>query len=115
MCCLKCGKETSSNQAFCEHCLEGMSNYPVKPDTVITLPHRPATDPQKKQASRKRVIQPEEQLAAMHRLIRRLIAALVVVTVLFALSAAGFVYTYKNNENTPAVGRNYTIDPGRRP
>lgn len=115
MYCLKCGKETTSNQAFCNHCQEGMDNYPVKPDAVITLPHRSEENIQKKQSSRKRAMQMEEQLRVMHRLIRRLIAALIAVTVLFALSAAGLAYSYKNNENTPAVGRNYTIDTGRHP
>lgn len=91
-----------------------MADYPVKPDIKVHLPHRAESAVPKKQ-SRKRQLQPEEQLAIMHRMIRRLIAALVVVTALFVLSAAGLAYTYKNNENTPTVGRNYTINTGRRP
>lgn len=91
-----------------------MADYPVKPDTKVHLPHRPQTAAPKKQ-SRKRQLQPEEQLALMHRMIRRLIAALVVVTVLFVLSAAGLAYTYKNSEAAPTIGRNYTINTGRRP
>ena len=114
MYCLKCGKETEDSHIFCQHCLSVMDDYPVKPDTKVHLPHREAAAVPKKQP-RKRPLQPEEQLAQMHRLVRRLIAALVAVTVLFALSAAGLAYTYKNSENTPTVGRNYTINTGRRP
>lgn len=112
--CLKCGKETEDSHIFCDSCLRIMSDYPVKPETKVQLPHRTEAASPKKQP-RKRALQPEEQLAQLHRLIRRLIAALVAVTVLFVLSAAGLLYTYKNNDNTPTVGRNYTINTGRRP
>ena len=109
MYCLKCGKETGDTQIFCDRCLSVMSDYPVKTDVKVQLPHRSDAAAPKKQ-SRKRPLQPEEQLALMHRLVRRLIAALVAVTVLFMLSAAGLAYTYKNRETLPAIGRNYTID-----
>lgn len=114
MYCLKCGKETEGSHIFCSRCLSVMSDYPVKPDTKVHLPHRPEATSPKKQ-SRKRALQPEEQLAQLHRLVRRLIAALVAVTILFVLSAAVLAYTIKNNDNTPTVGRNYTIDTGRQP
>ena len=112
--CLKCGKETAGNQLFCEGCLKVMENYPVKPDITVQLPQRPKAASSKQ--PRKRALQPEEQLVLMHRLVRRLIVALVVVSVLFALSAAGLVRTYKNKEAVPAtVGRNYTVGSGRNP
>jgi len=114
MYCLKCGKETAEEHIFCDSCLEVMAEYPVKPETKVHLPHRPEVQAAKKQP-RKRVLQPEEQLALLHRLVRRLIVALVAVTVLFALSAAGLLHTFINDDNTPTVGRNYTIDTGRRP
>ena len=107
MSCLKCGKKTENEQAFCNHCLEEMAKHPVKPDTVITLPRQ---NRNKTQVSRKRPLQPEEQLLAMHRLVRRLIAALIAVTILFILSAAGLVYNYKNSEAPPTIGRNYTTN-----
>ena len=114
MYCLKCGKETEDSHIFCQHCLNVMADYPVKPETKVHLPHRSEAQAAKKQP-RKRPLQPEEQLAQMHRLVRRLIAALVAVTVLFALSAVGLLHTYINDDNTPTAGRNYTIDTGRRP
>lgn len=112
--CLKCGKETADNQVFCDGCLNVMTNYPVKPDVKVSLPHRAeATTPKKH--PHKRVLPPEEQLVSMHRLVRRLIAALALVSVLFCLSAAGLAYTYLNSQALPAVGRNYTIDTTSQP
>ncbi len=114
MYCLKCGKETSDKQVFCDHCLGVMADYPIKPNAKVHLPHRTEASTPKKQA-RKRPMQPEEQLAAMQQLVRRLLAALIAVTVLFALTAAGLAYTYKNSDTLSTVGRNYTINTGRRP
>lgn len=114
MYCLKCGKETAGKQVFCDHCLGVMSDYPVKADAKVSLPHRTEAAIPKKQ-SRKRPMLPEEQLAAMQQLVRRLLAALIAVTVLFVLTAAGLAYTYKNSDTLPTVGRNYTIDTNRRP
>ena len=40
MSCLRCGRETSENQVFCQSCLTVMESQPVKPDTPIQLPNR---------------------------------------------------------------------------
>ena len=40
MSCMKCGKEVSEGQVFCEECLTEMERYPVKPGTPVLLPHR---------------------------------------------------------------------------
>lgn len=111
--CLKCGKKTTENQQFCDSCLTGMNDYPIKLDAKVHLPHRPKASSPKQ--PRKRALQPEEQLVLMHRLVRRLIVALIVVTVLFILSAAGLVHSYKNNDEAPTIGRNYTVGAGRNP
>ena len=113
MSCLKCGKETKDNKVFCDSCLSAMADYPVKPDAVITLPRRPAETEIK--PVRKRPMQPEEQLAIMHKRVRRLIAALSAVTVLLALSVAALIHTYKNDQPESTVGHNYMINTGRRP
>ena len=41
MSCMKCGKEVSEGQVFCQECLEEMEKYPVKPGTAVLLPNRP--------------------------------------------------------------------------
>ena len=101
---------------FCENCLGGMSDYPIKPDAKVSLPHRDAPTAPKKHVPRKRVQPPEEQLEALHKLARRLIVALITVTVLFCLSAAALIHNYRGEANQlPAIGRNYTIDPTQGP
>ena len=38
--CMKCGVEIPEQQVFCDHCLQIMEQYPVKPDAHIHLPKR---------------------------------------------------------------------------
>ena len=38
--CLRCGRETASEQIFCLDCQAEMEKYPVKPGTVVQLPQR---------------------------------------------------------------------------
>ncbi len=114
MSCLKCGKETAGNQVFCDNCLCVMELHPIKPDAKVSLPHREeAVIPRK--STRKRAQSPEEQLTSLHRLVRRLIVALALVSLLFCLCAAALAYTYLSSKDLPVVGRNYTIDTTQQP
>ena len=112
MYCLKCGKEIAEQQVFCESCLTGMADYPVKPDVKVTLPHRTESTIS---YPRKRPPQPEEQLFAMRRQVRRLRMALACFAALLAISVAALLYTYNNGETTPTIGRNYMIDTTSQP
>ena len=69
MVCLKCGKNTTNEQVFCDQCLAVMDNYPVKPDIHIQLPNRAA---HKKSSKKKRTPSPEEQVLLLRRKQRRL-------------------------------------------
>ena len=53
--CLKCGRETSSEQCFCQDCLLDMEKYPVKPGTVIQLPKRREGSASRKNTKRRSV------------------------------------------------------------
>ena len=110
--CIKCGKETADNRIFCEGCLGTMADYPIQADAKVTLPHREEAVTPKKQP-RKRTV--EELLESSRRLNRRLITALVAVSVLFALSVTALIYTYDSGDQLPTIGRNYTIDTTRQP
>ncbi len=110
--CLKCGKETDSQQSFCESCLKTMDAYPINADAKVILPNRPAFV---KTAARKRPPQPEELLAAMQRKLRRALTALAVVCLLLGLSVAALIYTYQNSETPPVIGRNYNIVTSEQP
>ena len=40
MSCMRCGKDTTENNIFCNECLADMERHPVKPGTPILLPDR---------------------------------------------------------------------------
>lgn len=88
MYCLKCGKDTVGARVFCDACLEGMSQYPVKPDTVVILPRRESQTSVKKQSARKRPAPPEEQVVQLRRQLRHARIALAVLFLLLSLTAA---------------------------
>ena len=109
--CLKCGKETEDNRNFCDRCRDTMRNYPVRMDAQVHLPHRPQASQVKKQTNRKKAPTPEEQILAMQRMIRRLIVALLAVSLLFVLCVAALIHNHKETEAAPtAIGRNYTVE-----
>ena len=68
--CMKCGRDTENEQVFCESCREIMAKYPVKPGTVVQLPHRDQQI-QKKQTIRRHVtLSVEEQIKRLRRSVR---------------------------------------------
>lgn len=107
--CLKCGKETKNEQVFCPQCLAVMETYPVKPDVHIQLPKHTDRVLSKKSGKKRRVSSPEEQIAHLRRRNRRLIAALLAMTLL--LGAAGYllVQASVSTEDTE-LGKNYTFE-----
>ena len=104
--CLKCGRETREGQVFCDQCLEVMEKYPVKPRTPVLLPRR--TQEQTAKKPRRKPAPPvEEQMERLHKLNRRLIIALCVVTLL--LMAAGCLSVrYLMDKKPFRPGQNYS-------
>lgn len=84
--CLKCGRETPSEQVFCHDCLLEMEKHPVKPGTVVLLPRQRDTAAQKK-AQKRRTIPLEEQVKVLKRRVRILTAAALLFAVLMLLFA----------------------------
>lgn len=75
MYCLRCGRDTESEQVFCADCLENMDKYPIKPGTIVQLPRRASSTAQKKQV-RRRSLSPEEQVVQLKVTVRTLLAIL---------------------------------------
>lgn len=110
--CMKCGKEISEEQVFCEDCLAVMEQYPVKPDTPVQIPKRPARQEKKhtRQFSQKEIIRKQS------RKIRML--TWVVVVLFAALCLVGGLFLKQlTSGSTPAInplgshgplGQNYT-------
>lgn len=111
MYCLKCGKETTDSQVFCDVCLQSMERYPIKPGTAVHLPHRGQPAAVKKQPHRKRSLTPEEQVVQLKGMVKRLVVALAVLSVVLCLATGMLVHNLLDEPSTPVVGRNYTIEP----
>lgn len=116
MYCLKCGKETRENQVFCEECLKDMEKCPVKPGTAIQLPQRTGKPQAKRPGHKPRSLPPEEEVARLRKLVRRLTAALVALALALCVVAAALAHTLLNQSDNSHVGRNYTaINSGQQP
>jgi len=82
--CMKCGRETTGEQVFCDTCLQTMAKYPVKPGIAVKLPQR--RDPSAYRRSiKRRTVNPEEQLRILKKRARRLTLALLLCIALIAL------------------------------
>lgn len=113
--CLKCGQETQDDQVFCQHCLEKMEEYPVKPGTAIHLPNRAPDSASKRIVRRKRAPSLEDQLAHMKTMVHRLAILAVVLGFALAICAALLCRGYLVSQVTKLTGRNYTIQTSETP
>ena len=103
--CMKCGRETPSDQVFCEECLAEMEKYPVKPGTVVLLPRRRENSSVKK-LSKRRIIPLEDQVKVLKKRVRVLTITLIIALILLS---AGGVYMVKHlSEKHFKPGQNYT-------
>jgi len=102
--CMKCGVEVQGDAAFCEKCLAEMEKYPVRPNTVVQIPHRPATVKKVHQ----RHVPPEEQVAALRKRCRRLTAWLIVAWLMIIGLAATLGITTYELDVQRWLGQNYS-------
>lgn len=108
MYCLKCGRDTKSEQVFCEACVDGMAQYPVKPGTPVNLPRR-APQPPRRPVRRQRILSVEEQLAGVRRTNRKQKWWITVLLILVIVLSTVLVHQMMKPADTDVVGRNYTI------
>lgn len=107
MLCMKCGREISDEQCFCEICLAEMDRYPVKLDTAVYLPHRAKIDSSKKSQSKRKAPSEQEQIRRLKQRIRRLwsvIGLLMVSLVIVGCVIANLIV----HAGRPKTGQNYT-------
>ena len=107
MSCMKCGKETDASQVFCDECLAEMEKYPVKPDTPVHLPQRPA---QGKQSPRTREQSPADTIHSLRGLVRWLTILITILSVLLCATAGFLLHTLDKQASDNAIGRNYTTN-----
>jgi len=114
MYCMKCGKEISEKQAFCDSCLAVMEQFPVKPETHVLLPSRDIPAAVKKPPVKKKVLSLEERLVRTKKIIRWLSIALAAAVFALFLSVSLLVETIAPETQSGAIGQNYnTTDAGK--
>ena len=111
--CLKCGRDTNSEQVFCNTCLQAMEAYPVRPDVPIHLPTRSASAG-KKQPSRKKTIPLEEQILQLKATTRRMRWIILVLVLALSACIGGLVYNLSDSSQViedNVTYKNYTYSP----
>ena len=108
MYCLRCGKDTSDKQVFCNSCLESMEKYPIKPGTSVHLPKKKAPVPTKKPSRRARATTAEELVVHMRKAIRFLAVLLALCLILLSVAGGLLIHYWQTAPEAP-VGQNYTV------
>lgn len=109
MFCLKCGKEVKDGHSFCEKCLEGMKEYPVKPGTPIQLPNRKLQAAARRNPSRRRMQPKDKELITKLYRRNQLLVLLLLLTVLL-LSFVTITYFKKVlSEPVKQPGQNWVV------
>lgn len=103
--CLKCGQELKEGQVFCDDCLAGMEQEPVKINTPVKIPTQPVN---KSTSYRRPMINPEEEVKRLRKVNQNLILALLLMTVA-ALLFGFFAYEQQFWETVDELGRNYSV------
>jgi hypothetical protein len=86
-----------------------MSQFPVKPDTVVILPNRDAHLAAKKQPPRKRPVPPEEQVLNLRKQLRRTRRALALLVLLLGLAVCLLVQHYLSENSILPGGQACTV------
>lgn len=100
--CLKCGTSITSDQVFCDPCLEDMERHPVKPGTPIVLPNRPERPVGK--TSHKRIKKPDEQIKNLRSFIFWLLLLVVALIVALAITLH---MLFSATETLPLLAENF--------
>ena len=103
MYCLKCGRETEDEQAFCLECQKIMTKYPIDPNAVVQLPPRKQSLPKKPV---KRRAAPEDQMKALKRQVRILTCLFLAAVTLVVCLSIPFIQDYGKQKFQ--IGQNYT-------
>ena len=106
--CMKCGRETTDEQIFCDLCLEEMEKYPVRPGTVILLPRRREDAARKAVVRKKAPPSPEEQVKVLKKQTRRLAATILVLLALLGVTGYFAVVHLLESETVFLPGQNYS-------
>ena len=100
--CMKCGRETISEQVFCPDCLAEMKHYPVRPGTVVQISNRKSV----KKQPRKKTVSFAEQVKILKKRCRTLFILLIVaIGIAIAMSVPALDHLMEDHFK---IGQNYT-------
>lgn len=103
MFCLRCGKETHEEQAFCLECQKDMRRYPVDPGPVVQLPPRKQPTVRK---TGKRRITPEEQVRSLRKRVRNYACMLLAALMIIICLTVALILNLGDERSQ--IGKNYT-------
>ena len=103
MYCLRCGRETEEEQAFCLECQKEMAKYPVDPNAVVQLPVRKQSSPKK---AVKRKAPPEEQVKYLKHRMRVCACLFLIALILSICLSVPLIRSYGKQHFQ--IGQNYT-------
>ena len=110
--CIKCGKDTTEKNVFCQECLGQMDNYPVKPGTPVMIPQH---DTVRRPPVRKiRAPEPEDVIRRQKKIIRLLSMGVAVLLIAWAVTTAVVIRMLMEEDGAP-IGQNFgitTMDTG---
>lgn len=107
--CLRCGKETQENQAFCEGCAAELAKHPVAPGTPVQIQKRPVRESEN---DAQQELSPEEANLQLRKLIRWLTAVIGAMTLVICILCAILFVNMSNQPTADDIGRNYnTVTP----
>ncbi len=104
--CIKCGRETTLEQVFCDNCQAEMEKYPVRPGTVVQLPNRKESAPRRSAPPKRRSAPLEDQVRILKTQVRNLTIGFFIAAMLAAL-LAGPALKYLMHDHFE-IGQNYT-------
>lgn len=101
--CLRCGRETEEEEAFCLDCQKEMAKNPVDPNAVVILPSRKQSLPRKPV---KRKLPPEDQIKILKRRVH--IFTCLFVAALLAAICLSIPFIRDLGKEKFQIGQNYS-------
>lgn len=107
--CMKCGRETKSDDVFCTECLEHMERHPVPENVLVYVPSAKDREAAaKKKTVTLPVVSAEEQVKRLHRKVemhRLLLILFMGATIFFGILSMETLHELKLSN---LIGKNYT-------
>ena len=106
--CMKCGRETKTDNIFCPECLDHMERHPVAENVLVYVPSEKDRVAANKHKIEHPVVSADDQVKRLHRKVERLrllVILFLAATMFFAVLSMETLHELKL---TNLIGKNYT-------